>query len=163
MISAFDCQRVSSITTRIKTERRVTKGESTVGQRVSSITTRIKTWVGGLLDVYIDGQRASSITTRIKTYGQCKGSERTAYSQRASSITTRIKTSYRKDLHDYPLEVREHLPLQQGLRHPLFGGCGDNVSVREHLPLQQGLRLGPQHTNSMLLPQSESIFHYNKD
>ncbi len=37
--------------------------------------------------------------------------------------------------------VREHLPLQQGLRLLFYGLCGLLGNVREHLPLQQGLRL----------------------
>ena len=38
--------------------------------------------------------------------------------------------------------VRDHLPLQQGLRLSSFSVKEINVGwVRDHLPLQQGLRL----------------------
>ena len=38
--------------------------------------------------------------------------------------------------------VREHIPLEQGLR-PKYETCSDSifVIVREHIPLEQGLRL----------------------
>ena len=60
--------------------------------------------------------------------------------QRASSITTRIKTiSCLADIRF--LLLKEHLPLQQGLRLllcPLLGSI--YTLLKEHLPLQQGLR-----------------------
>ena len=40
-------------------------------------------------------------------------------------------------LHD----LREHIPLQQGLRRPGFCSSQRSLSaLREHIPLQQGLR-----------------------
>ena len=83
--------------------------------------------------------------------------------------------------------LREHLPLQQGLRPPICGRMDLNQILREHLPLQQGLRLprcvvlGIVHSSqrassfttrikttrpSTSGPEpacSESIFLYNKD
>jgi len=56
--------------------------------------------------------------------------------------------------------VRDHLPLQQGLRLPF--GKSDPCSARDHLPLQQGLR--PCFRVLLLARRtSETIFHYNKD
>jgi len=43
----------------------------------------------------------------------------------------------------YPTEinqVREHIPLEQGLRPILPIFKGKNNHVREHIPLEQGLR-----------------------
>ena len=59
--------------------------------------------------------------------------------------------------------LRDHLPLQQGLR-PRHASvtCGNHPKLRDHLPLQQGLRL--QDFNLRLqFRASETIFHYNKD
>ena len=39
------------------------------------------------------------------------------------------------------LLVREHIPLEQGLRRKVFSPLGSVGSVREHIPLEQGLRL----------------------
>ncbi len=61
--------------------------------------------------------------------------------QRASSIKTRIKTIFAADIIFIHNAVREHLPLQQGLRQFYCRYFGtEHSSVREHLPLQQGLR-----------------------
>ncbi len=59
--------------------------------------------------------------------------------QRPSSITTRIKTVLAPKLIDFGC-VRDHLPLQQGLRRLKKVLLRDS-EVRDHLPLQQGLRL----------------------
>ena len=38
--------------------------------------------------------------------------------------------------------LREHIPLKQGLRHPLFLQYSYSTPrLREHIPLKQGLRL----------------------
>ena len=61
-------------------------------------------------------------------------------SQRAYSIRTRIKT---EDLGKAGLnhwDVREHIPLEQGLRLSLATSTTVAISVREHIPLEQGLR-----------------------
>ena len=85
-------------------------------------------------------------------------------SQRAYSITTRIKTAPALSWHVARL-LREHIPLQQGLRPARTGWLmvsppltqraysittriktcdfcfkGYFVFLREHIPLQQGLR-----------------------
>ncbi len=36
--------------------------------------------------------------------------------------------------------LREHIPLQQGLRLAYQQPFGFNITLREHIPLQQGLR-----------------------
>ena len=112
------CQRLSSITTRIKTTgsqslpwtfsvfvrdylplqqglrpaASLRQGQSSKCQRLSSITTRIKTSSRGTRQSFVSGQRLSSITTRIKTPKLALGSVGHV-GQRLSSITTRIKTS----------------------------------------------------------------------
>ena len=63
-----------------------------------------------------------------------------ALRQRLSSTTTRIKT-YTK--HCYKQEyynVRDYLPLQQGLRRSSLSSRVRESNVRDYLPLQQGLR-----------------------
>ena len=37
--------------------------------------------------------------------------------------------------------VRDHIPLEQGLRPILYSSCRHPVVVRDHIPLEQGLRL----------------------
>ena len=59
--------------------------------------------------------------------------------------------------------VRDHLPLQQGLRLRQHLMQPDEWRVRDHLPLQQGLRLLPTDTFAIVLILYETIFHYNKD
>ena len=61
------------------------------------------------------------------------------------------------------LRLREHIPLQQGLR--LFQRLSYNTSgaLREHIPLQQGLRPCVSTYTLSTKEDSESIFHYNKD
>ncbi len=88
----------------------------------------------------VTGQRASSITTRIKT-PPCHPSSSWGHRQRASSITTRIKTLPWDVQTPMIFVVREHLPLQQGLRQRPQSDASRSLHVREHLPLQQGLRL----------------------
>ena len=131
--------------------------------------------------------RPSSTTTRIKTaFSVCKCFFK--WTPRPSSTTTRIKTlpCFTQvlefvGLRDHlPLQqglrlnitflwyvlrrLRDHLPLQQGLRH-LFMFPMDCLfqTLRDHLPLQQGLRLLLWWTTLMLQGFSETIFHYNKD
>ena len=60
--------------------------------------------------------------------------------------------------------VRDYLPLQQGLRR-----AGEHFfelltcGVRDYLPLQQGLRQVFIFVIPIIHPSSETIFHYNKD
>ena len=42
---------------------------------------------------------------------------------------------------DYESDLREHIPLQQGLRQHLVDAVQVLELLREHIPLQQGLRL----------------------
>ena len=54
--------------------------------------------------------------------------------------------------------VRDHIPLEQGLR-PTEDFLADNaIVVRDHIPLEQGLRLDFKHRN-FFLTTSETIFH----
>ena len=56
------------------------------------------------------------------------------------------------------LHVREHIPLEQGLRPPAISATPQNTRVREHIPLEQGLR--PPIPNLLASERrSESIFH----
>ena len=63
--------------------------------------------------------------------------------QRPYSIRTRIKTRSASSV----LQgggVRDHIPLEQGLRqneHPQWRAV---FHVRDHIPLEQGLRLRPE-------------------
>ncbi len=139
------------------------------------------------LPSFFSSQRASSITTRIKTQGPKGPYDEAMQSQRASSITTRIKTLFYGLYYPCAAPVREHLPLQQGLRqgnllativanrsqrassittriktYRLIWHSYQSYPVREHLPLQQGLRRFFK-VPIAILTQSESIFHYNKD
>ena len=61
------------------------------------------------------------------------------------------------------LEVRDHRPLQQGLRLDDFNSVINISSVRDHRPLQQGLRRFLDNINSCTTKKYETIFHYNKD
>ena len=63
------------------------------------------------------------------------------------------------------MNVRDHLPLQQGLR-PVIEWNKTTIAlcVRDHLPLQQGLRLSHDVTlYNLVYCKYETIFHYNKD
>ena len=84
-------------------------------------------------------QRPYSIRTRIKTQHypdfiyqpDC---------QRPYSIRTRIKTTHRQT-RERARHVRDHIPLEQGLRPLPFLSLTVSTSVRDHIPLEQGLRL----------------------
>ena len=62
--------------------------------------------------------------------------------QRAYSIRTRIKTYVRIFVGSCTKNVREHIPLEQGLRLFTKNQYRARTGVREHIPLEQGLRLG---------------------
>ena len=84
-------------------------------------------------------QRPYSIRTRIKTYRFvtiCAW----LFSQRPYSIRTRIKTKRMTNL-NYRTCVRDHIPLEQGLRRLCDGLFDEGHGVRDHIPLEQGLRL----------------------
>ena len=60
--------------------------------------------------------------------------------QRPYSIRTRIKTcGCLSKIFD--LSVRDHIPLEQGLRPILIQIDSNSMEVRDHIPLEQGLRL----------------------
>ena len=56
-------------------------------------------------------------------------------------------------------EVREHIPLEQGLRRFLSTITLRILNVREHIPLEQGLRHNLNHHLIGVDGMSESIFH----
>ena len=60
-------------------------------------------------------------------------------SQRPYSIRTRIKTGYAQ-LNPVEYFVRDHIPLEQGLRHHTDVRQELWPCVRDHIPLEQGLR-----------------------
>ena len=61
-------------------------------------------------------------------------------SQRPYSIRTRIKTWTRTRRAHVPCSVRDHIPLEQGLRQSTRTLNQPPVTVRDHIPLEQGLR-----------------------
>src|SRR5574344_1268142 len=64
--------------------------------------------------------------------------------QRAYSITTRIKTLSTSSILFIFAFLKEHIPLQQGLRpFSLHKSQHIHLYLKEHIPLQQGLRLSP--------------------
>ena len=113
----FMCASASSITTRIKTFNFLAFYVAfDDGASASSITTRIKTPLMVKFSGNVKrGASASSITTRIKTVGENTHVTIDACAS-ASSITTRIKTGALFPSVTYGMQVRVHLPLQQGLR-----------------------------------------------
>ena len=87
----------------------------------------------------IASQRPYSIRTRIKTPRWAPHWARRGR-QRPYSIRTRIKTDRRKDKNFRKKEVRDHIPLEQGLRQCHVCEFLGNLPVRDHIPLEQGLR-----------------------
>ena len=61
------------------------------------------------------------------------------------------------------VSVRDHRPLQQGLRLWMNKVILHPIPVRDHRPLQQGLRQPHAHQNRRLTIRYETIVHYNKD
>ena len=55
--------------------------------------------------------------------------------------------------------VREHIPLEQGLRHDIRRSKRRVNAVREHIPLEQGLRHFFYLCINKIKQESESIFH----
>ena len=103
-------------------------------------------------------QRAYSIRTRIKTRWHLYGVLPQSWGQRAYSIRTRIKTAVHKITFSYHHAVREHIPLEQGLRPDLRFTISFALSVREHIPLEQGLRQkGEQYNNKKNSQRAYSI------
>ena len=56
-------------------------------------------------------------------------------------------------------EVRDHIPLEQGLRLQRYLSIHARARVRDHIPLEQGLRLSILHLSVKPLILSETIFH----
>ena len=102
-------------------------------------------------------QRPYSIRTRIKTppavllspWRQC---------QRPYSIRTRIKTPCCPLAVSPCPVVRDHIPLEQGLRLNADLNMIKPHSVRDHIPLEQGLRPLRATTRDADI-WSETIFH----
>ena len=59
--------------------------------------------------------------------------------QRPYSIRTRIKTHIANSVYCI-FGVRDHIPLEQGLRRDTPALGAGIVEVRDHIPLEQGLR-----------------------
>ena len=59
--------------------------------------------------------------------------------QRPYSIRTRIKTIEAMVV-NLKAKVRDHIPLEQGLRPEELGSMRLSLGVRDHIPLEQGLR-----------------------
>ena len=85
-------------------------------------------------------QRPYSIRTRIKTLVS-KYNCITIARQRPYSIRTRIKTMHRSFWTSLRVVVRDHIPLEQGLRPQPPKVIVLLQYVRDHIPLEQGLRL----------------------
>ena len=126
---------------------------------VYSITTRIKTSLPQFRTPVLS-HWVYSITTRIKTIplsASCQHSK----THWVYSITTRIKTTATRPSGSM-ITLIEYIPLQQGLRHLHHFKWATSWLI-EYIPLQQGLRLRYLQYSSLYLPNSLSIFHYNKD
>ena len=103
-----------------------------ISQRAYSIRTRIKTTRSRAGRAATARQRAYSIRTRIKTR-IFKFNELLHLRQRAYSIRTRIKT---RGCNLFRLErsrVREHIPLEQGLRPSNIGFSRNVLSASESI------------------------------
>ena len=112
------CQRPYSIRTRIKTLMYRLQRSISLSQRPYSIRTRIKTGYGiGVFD-FGPSQRPYSIRTRIKTLLDTGVLMMPSSCQRPYSIRTRIKTISLSLLSIISRAVRDHIPLEQGLRLP---------------------------------------------
>ena len=55
--------------------------------------------------------------------------------------------------------VRDHIPLEQGLRLHGAHSYAPKALVRDHIPLEQGLRPRPIYMKHTYLLVSETIFH----
>ena len=134
------CQRLSSITTRIKTNLSLLPFFRKVVRDYLPLQQGLRLFIGAANRKPIVSQRLSSTTTRIKTINCCcylKANK----SQRLSSTTTRIKTRGQPPRGWKLFWVRDYLPLQQGLRLQRQAVAAIHLNVRDYLPLQQGLRL----------------------
>ena len=108
-------------------------------QRVSSIKTRIKTQRHE--DLWIDftcTQRVSSIKTRIKTLQSCLGI-RDNLLRECLPLKQGLRLPNSEPLIKFPI-LRECLPLKQGLRQFRASWFSTLIGLRECLPLKQGLR-----------------------
>ena len=99
------------------------------GQRPYSIRTRIKTWSSPVVKRSPPCQRPYSIRTRIKTVSSAPLCSLLS-GQRPYSIRTRIKTA-EPVLLRLGLLVRDHIPLEQGLRLPVSEVAGHDSCVSE--------------------------------
>ena len=85
-------------------------------QRPYSIRTRIKTSPSIYEGLRLGRQRPYSIRTRIKTQGGVADTYIGEECQRPYSIRTRIKTDDGLAVPLVNFAVRDHIPLEQGLR-----------------------------------------------
>ena len=106
--------RVCSTKTRIKTAQRKRSVERCRAPRVCSTKTRIKTSTKVRNGTSLDAPRVCSTKTRIKTFSK-------------SSLSRG--------------NLREYVPLKQGLRQVYGSALVRGEVLREYVPLKQGLRL----------------------
>ena len=106
----------------------------------------------------ISSQRPYSIRTRIKTVALSSHLS-LRFCQRPYSIRTRIKTVHCDGGQQRRLDVRDHIPLEQGLRHIEVIHLHDCLPVRDHIPLEQGLRHSSSAISTSAEVVSETIFH----
>ena len=62
-------------------------------------------------------------------------------------------------LYDLRPLVRDHIPLEQGLRHSRTYPHTWSYTVRDHIPLEQGLRRTIASVDGAQRLRSETIFH----
>ena len=59
----------------------------------------------------------------------------------------------------YDCSVRDHIPLEQGLRQEIVSSVRYLYRVRDHIPLEQGLRHLEAAKLAHCSTESETIFH----
>ena len=139
LVTRQRCTRLSSTTIRIKTHHPSTHGTSDVSVRdhlpqQQGLRRSFTAWYA----VVRGSTRPSSTTTRIKTWTLCE-EQTSPQSTRPTSTTTRVKTRF---------GVTRVIVVE---------------SVRDHRPLQQGLRLLMNCYEFNTCLTYETIVHYNKD
>ena len=164
LVTRQRCTRLSSTTIRIKTHHPSTHGTSDVSVRdhlpqQQGLRRSFTAWYA----VVRGSTRPSSTTTRIKTTERVAPSNRLYQSTRPSSTTTRIKTWTLCEEQTSPQSTR---PTSTTTRVKTRFGVTRVIvveSVRDHRPLQQGLRLLMNCYEFNTCLTYETIVHYNKD
>ena len=128
-------------------------------QRAYSIKTRIKTLGGYHLAYLIVSQRAYSIKTRIKTRYTKEFLSTIFMPQRAYSIKTRIKTYSHAVYSLLTTQLREHIPLKQGLRLIFLPARNIRRSSQRAYSIKTRIKTTACLRNPSSSSISESIFH----